>query len=255
MVDQQSAISESATSRNAATVALLGRMARYPFSVAVAGLVLGLARPAAAQKPEASIHTARPPALSLGLDGYAGMGVLAAGQRADAHALGGGMLRVRSSYAQLGGFMEAANLPQDSRTGYGALMGGWLPFTNWLTFDLMLGAGRHTYQNDNRRYGAEGYKVRSWFGTVRLGVSDRTHGILGLHTGAMLFASLDFTPTNVAWRYGIADKPQTQVTGQRRVGGFALGVAVTAGFDVATPSEATTPDARTRWNRTRPTPF
>ncbi len=183
------------------------------------------------------------------------MGVLASGSRADAHALGGGMLRLRSSYAQIGGFVEAANLPQESLQGYGAFMGGWAPFTNWLTFDVMLGAGRHSYQNNERRYGPEGYDVHSWFGTLRLGVSDRTHGILGLHTGAMLFASLDFTPSDIAWRYGPAGDRTKQVTGVRRVGGFALGVAVTAGFDVATPSEATTPELRTVWNTTRPPPL
>jgi len=248
MVDQRGGISESATSRNAWRVALLGRMARYPLSVLAASAVLAVAWPAFAEPPEATIHMAQAPTLSLGLDGYAGMGVLASGSRADAHALGGGILRVHSSYAQIGGFMEAANLPIDTLQGYGGFMGGWLPFANWLTFDLMLGAGRHSYQNTDRRYGPDGYRVQSWFGTVRLGVSDRTRGILGLHTGAMLFASLDFTPTNVAWRHGPANDPTKQVTGLRRVGGFALGVAVTAGFDVATPSEATTPELRSGWN-------
>lgn len=193
--------------------------------------------------------------LSLGVEGYAGMGVLASGSRTDAHALGGGMVRLRSSYTQLAGFVEAANLPRDNLQGYGALMGGWLPFTNWLTFDLMLGAGRHTYRNSERRYGPGGYRVRSWFGTVRLGVSDRTHGIFGFHTGAMLFASMDFTPADVSWRYGPANDRTKQVTGVRRVGGFAIGVAVTAGFDVATPSEATTPDLRGSFSGARPLPF
>jgi hypothetical protein len=251
MVDQRGVISESATSRNVRCVALLGRMPRYPLSVLAAGAAFAVALPAAAEQPEATIHVAQPPTLSVGLDGYAGMGVLANGSRADASALGGGMLRLRSSYAQIGGFMEAANLPTDTLQGFGGFMGGWLPFANWLTFDLMLGAGRHTYDNPDRRYGPDGYQVRSWFGTLRLGVSDRTHGILGLHTGAMLFASLDFTPTNIAWRYGLANDPTKQVTGLRRVGGFALGVAVSAGFDVATPSEATMPELGTTWNSTR----
>lgn len=236
-------------------MALLQKMARFPLCTLLAGAVLGVAFPAAAQQPEGTIHIATPPSLSIGLDGYAGMGVLASGARADAHALGGGMLRLRSSYAQIGGFVEAANLPADSLQGYGAFTGGWLPFENWLTFDLMLGAGRHTYENSDRRYGPDGYKVQSWFGTVRLGISDRTHGILGLHTGAMLFASLDFTPTDVTWRYGPANDPEHQVKGTRRVGGFALGVAVMAGFDVATSSEATTPEIRTGWNRARPPRF
>ncbi len=229
-------------------------MARY-LSVLLAAAVVSVAWPARAERPEATIHVAGAPMLSVGVDGYAGMGVLASGSRADAHALGGGVLRLRSSYAQLGGFAEAANLPQDNLQGYGALMGGWLPFANWLTFDLMFGAGRHTYQNTDRRYGANGYKIQSWFGTVRLGVSDRTHGIFGLRTGAMLFASLDITPTDISWRYGPANDKTKQVTGVRRVGGFAVGVAVTAGFDIATPSEATTPEFRGTFSGSRPPPF
>ena len=215
---------------------------RFLLSVLLAGVLLLAPRVGAAQPgpAEDAIHVATAPTLSVGLQGYAGMGVLANSERADAYALGGGALEVRSSYFQLGGFAEAGELPQDTLQSYGGFVGGWLPFAHWVTFDAALGAGRHTYINTDARYGPGGYSLGSWFGTLRLGVSDRSHGILGARLGAMLFASLDLNRHSIHWRYGATGSRQ-EVTGVRQVGGFSLGVAFTVGFDGATRSEATTP--------------
>ncbi len=216
---------------------------RFPLSVLLAGVVLVTPRVGAAQPgpAEEAIHVANPPTLSVGLQGYAGMGVLANSERADAYALGGGALEVRSSYFQLGGFAEAGELPQDTLRSYGGFVGGWLPFAHWVTFDAALGAGRHTYVNTDARYGPGGYSLGSWFGTLRLGVSDCSHGILGalLGSDAARFARPGPSLDPLALRN--SRQPPGSHRRTRQVGGFSLGVAFTVGLDGSTRSEATTP--------------
>jgi hypothetical protein len=106
----------------------------------------------------------------------------------------------------------------------------------WVDLDAVLGFGVRTYTSRDARYGAGGFEESTPVGSLRLGVSDRSgSGTLAARFGAQLFASLDFAPKTRAWEvsYESEGGGGEEFSGRTRIGGYAIGMALSLGFDVS----------------------
>jgi hypothetical protein len=152
-----------------------------------------------------------------------------------AHALVGGLARVRWGYIQAGGTAEMTDTLEDRWRAFGGFAGVWLPFDNWVDMQASLGAGARIYSNSDARYGPGGYELSSPVINLRMGVSDRSsEGRFGGRVGAEFVAAFDLRRHSPGWRYEspVLGGPPVVVTGVTEVGGFSFGIVMTLGFDV-----------------------
>jgi hypothetical protein len=173
---------------------------------------------------------------SASLDAEAGLGLVLTSETEESHSLVGGLTRLRVGYWQIGALAEYASFGAsagDSRAVHVAgLLGAFLPFYNWADIEATLGLGYRSYVNTSTIYGPGGYQKAMPTLDVRAGVSDRMGDVMGGRLGAQLFASIDLSPSDVPWTILSKDQRTVDRTGSRRVGGVALGMLMTIGFDV-----------------------
>lgn len=179
------------------------------------------------------------PGWSVGLDGYVGLSGVFGTDTRGAVSLGGGLIRGRYRYFVIGGYYEISDsLSAGAQSqSMGGFAGAWLPYKNWVDFEIAARLGARQYADSDLRFGPSGYDVwGSALGLV-LGVSDRATagGIWGGRIGASLVGMFDLKQHDVPWRWDGIDPDTgepTASTGSSHVGGFSLALNVTLGFDV-----------------------
>lgn len=177
-------------------------------------------------------HLKSHPGWSLGLESYAGLGVLADQDGSRGHSLAGGISRLRISYFEAGGELEVSDLSGVRWRKAGGFVGAFLPLVNWVDLDATFGLAQRSYSNPDTRYGSGGLALKTTTLTFRLGFSDRViDELFGLRLGAALLFDADLKRQAAHWTY--SQPGQQDVSGDTRVGGFSTAVVVTLGFDVA----------------------
>lgn len=185
---------------------------------------------------------ANPSPWTVGIDGYAGPLVQWTGGDTRSHAIGGGLLRVRFNYFQLGAFIdttdsgEASGLREETLEHFrtvGGFAGAWLPFVSWVDIDAALGLGSRRYRNPKELYGPNGLKETTTVLTFRLCVSSRTLGRFGVRVGGGLVGGIDLGPKDAMFqrRFLLADGSEGVTTGTIPVGGTAIGLILAVGFE------------------------
>lgn len=177
----------------------------------------------------------RSPGWSMGLEGYAGFAVLSTEAGGHAQALAGGLSRFQVGYFQAGGFLEATDGGEHHWRSVGGFVGAFLPYRHWVDFEFAGGVSARTYRNSNVRYGPDGYEATTQALLLRAGFSDRSdEGLFGFRLGAQISATFDLERHNRTWQYELASTGSDPniVSGATKVGGFSVGIAVTAGFDI-----------------------
>lgn len=195
----------------------------------------GAALPALRLTPEISFE--RAPGWAIELDARGGLGVLIGSDARGAFAFGGGLLRAHYSYFELGGFYDHADSQQTGGTfaHAGGFLGAWLPYHNWVDFELAAGLGVRSYKDADERYGAHGYTLNAPALSFILGVSDRAKsGNLGGRVGAQLVLTEDLKQKNEPWMLQETNDDTGEVvttTGVTHVGGFSASLVLTIGLD------------------------
>ncbi|HEY8946566.1 MAG TPA: hypothetical protein VIM73_20080 [Polyangiaceae bacterium] len=177
----------------------------------------------------------RNPGWSIGIDAYAGFAVVSTADGGYSHALVGGLSRFQWHYLQFGGFIETTDGGEHHWRSIGGFAGAFIPFRHWVDFEFAAGVASRRYREDSSRYGPDGYEATSPALTLRAGFSDRSiDGLFGLRLGGHLAAAFDLERHERSWRYEFetSDGELRTVAGSTKVGGFSVGLAVTAGFDI-----------------------
>jgi hypothetical protein len=178
-------------------------------------------------------HLKSTPGWSIGLETYAGLGVLVDQDVSRGHALAGGLSRFQLSYLEAGGVLEVSDLSVVRWRKVGGFVGAYLPLVNWVDIHATVGLAQRAYSNPDDRYGAGGLALKTSTLTFRLGFSDRViDERFGLRIGAALLVDADLKRQAAHWSYSQLGV-QESVTGNTNVGGFSTGIVVTLGFDVA----------------------
>jgi hypothetical protein len=178
------------------------------------------------------------PGWSAGIDGYVGLSTLLGTDTRGAYSLAGALFRARYRYYALGAFFEAT----DTLAGggqwqsVGGFAGAWLPYKNWVDFEVALRMGGRKFTDRDSRFGPSGYSYGGSALGVALGVSDRAvQGRWGGRVGASLVGTYDLKQRDRPWRFETVD-PETGMvratTGQSHVGGFSVALHVTIGLDL-----------------------
>ena len=177
------------------------------------------------------------PGWSVGLDAYAGLSALFGTDTRGAYSLAGGILRGRYRYYEGGVYYEAT----DSLSGggdwqnVGGFAGAWLPYRNWVDFEIAARIGGRRFSDSDLRYGPTGYELWSPALGLVLGVSDRaSKGTWGGRIGSQLVATYDLKQRDRAWQVSSLDPDtgtQSVASGKSHVGGFSIQLVVTLGFD------------------------
>jgi hypothetical protein len=177
------------------------------------------------------------PGWAVGLEAYAGLSALFGTDTRGAYSLAGGTLRGRYRYYELGAFFEAT----DTLSGggdwqnVGGFAGAWLPYRNWVDFELALRVGARRYSDSDLRFGSNGYELWSPGLGLVLGVSDRaSKSTWGGRIGSQLIATYDLKQRDRPWQLTSIDPntgDQSVASGTSHVGGFSVQLVVTLGFD------------------------
>jgi hypothetical protein len=184
--------------------------------------------------PEISFQT--DPRWAIGLEGRAGVGMVARSDARGAFAFAGALLRAHYSYLELGGFYDHADGAKQGGTfsHVGGFVGGWIPYRNWVDFDAALGFGVRRYVDTDARYGGGGYTVNCPALSLIFGVSDRARfDKFGVRVGGQLVLTQDFGQKDISWTFQGTDESGEVVNtnGTTHVGGFSGALVFTLGFD------------------------
>jgi hypothetical protein len=165
-----------------------------------------------------------------------GFGGMARSDARNFFAFGGGLLRAHYRFFQVGGFFDKSD---DSERGggfmhFGGLAGAWLPYHNWVDFELALAFGSRRYEDPDPRYGPHGYSIGMPALSFIAGVSDRARsGNVGGRFGGQLIVTGDMNQKDRDWRF-VEQGPGgelLQATGTTHVGGVSVSFALTIGLD------------------------
>jgi hypothetical protein len=169
---------------------------------------------------------------SAGLEGYAGLTTYSNTEGSNAHALAGGMARLRWQFLVIGAMAETSDYTNERWRSLGGSVGAFLPFTNWIDVDASVGLAMRNYLSTDRRYSDHGTEAKVPSLALRLGVSDRPlETLIGPRLGAALLIGIDLKQRDVTWSYEYAGK--TRAAGVTTFGGVTAGLVVGFGLEVA----------------------
>jgi hypothetical protein len=178
------------------------------------------------------------PGWAVGLDAFGGLAALMGTDTRGSYAFAGALLRGRYRYYEIGGFFTMSDDPMSSPGSlreFGGILGAWLPFKNWVDFELAARVGARTHTDPATRYGPDGYEHTSATLGFQLGVTDRVHGEkLGGRIGAQIVGSYDLSQKDQVWTQ-LRENPDGMMvltSGTTHVGGFSLGIQMSLGLDV-----------------------
>jgi len=177
------------------------------------------------------------PGWGVELDARGGLGVLAGSDARGAFAFGGGLLRGHYSYYELGLFYDHADSQATGGTfsHAGAVLGAWLPYHNWVDFEIAGAVGLRRYSDSDPRYGGgAGYVFNAPTLSLVLGVSDRARsGNVGGRVGGQLVFSEDIAQKTEPWLLQeMSDTGDVvNTSGNTHVGGFSASLVLVIGLD------------------------
>jgi hypothetical protein len=189
--------------------------------------------PALAQGlPSGSAGTVRleePPRWSAALGAYGGLGLHFGADLPIAHDVGGARLAFTLRHVELGAYVELGELPGGYLNTFGGLVGGFLPLQNFVDLHGAVGMGLRRYLDCGA---GSSCALDQAFSTpavsVRIGISDRAGGRLGVRVGSELKATFDLGRKSVHWTVPVG--PEGGISGVNHYGGHSvvllMGVAV-----------------------------
>jgi len=197
------------------------------------------------QDPEArQIRIGPPSMLSAGIGAHAGIFNQWVVSESRAHGLIGGDLYLRYFYVEARAFLELSDsgeapglfevAQESSRTAGGAL-GAWLPIEGSIDGHASLGYAVREFVNPSELYGPSGLSAKTHVLELRIGITDRsTERLLGARVGAWIVSTMDMDPHDATWRRTFlrGDGTTGTTTGTTRIGGFSLGLAISAAFEI-----------------------
>jgi hypothetical protein len=172
----------------------------------------------------------------VGLALRGGIGVLAGSDARGAFAFGGGLLRGHYGYFDFGLFYDHADSQSNGGTfsHAGAVLGAWLPYHNWVDFEIAAALGVRHYTDSDPRYGVSGYTLDAPALSLVLGVSDRAHSSnLGGRVGGQLVLTQDLKEKDEPWLLEeMGDSGELVTTrGITHAGGFSASLVLVIGLD------------------------
>ena len=148
----------------------------------------------------AAVRLEEPPRWSAALGAYGGLGLHFGADLPIAHDVGGARLMLTLSHAELAAYGELAELPGGYLNTFGAWGGGYLPLHNFVDLDGGVGIALRRYLDCGA---GSSCAFDQAFSTpavsLRIGISDRAGGRLGVRVGAELRATFDLTRKSVHW--------------------------------------------------------
>lgn len=176
------------------------------------------------------------PGWGVELAARGGIGVLAGSDARGAFAFGGGLLRGHYGYVEFGLFYDHADSQANGGTfsHAGALVGAWLPYHNWVDFEVAAGLGVRHYTDGDNRYGLNGYTLDAPALSLVAGVSDRAHSSnVGGRVGGQIVLSQDLKQKDEPWMLQETSDSGEVVTtrGTTHVGGFSASLVLVIGLD------------------------
>ncbi|HEY3498415.1 MAG TPA: hypothetical protein VGK73_27165 [Polyangiaceae bacterium] len=178
------------------------------------------------------------PGWAAGLDVFGGLAALAGSDTRGSFAYGGVLARGRYRYYEIGGYFQLTDDPLSSAGSFqefGGILGAWLPFQNWVDFELAARIGARTYEDPSTRYGASGYELTGATLGFQFGVSDRVRSdLVGGRVGAQIVGSYDLKQRDQPWQETRIDANGMEVltSGTTHVGGFTIGIQMSLGLDI-----------------------
>jgi hypothetical protein len=174
---------------------------------------------------------ARPPAWSAALGAYGGLGLHLAFGDVTSQGFGGAELRATLSYWELGAQAEVAELPGIHQYGYGGSLGLLLPIRGWVAVSSGLGLLYRQYFDCPQSSCSADERFATPAVALRLGISDRAGGRLGVRLGTELRAVYDLRHKRVEWRLPPSETFPEGITGVREFGGTSIALLVRAALD------------------------
>jgi hypothetical protein len=170
--------------------------------------------------------------ISIGVEGYSGISVLAASEKRRGHVVTGGLLRARVGRFELGGHVDESDYADGKWRSIGGFLGLYTPFVNWVDVDCSAGIAYRRYEIHELRYGKNGAIATVPSLTFRLGISERSgRSLFALRLGAAAFAQVDVATKDIPWEYVWNDR--VIASGTTNVGGTSVGIMINFGFDLA----------------------
>lgn len=187
---------------------------------------------------------AAPPRPGVGLEGYAGIALLAGAGDTRSRGLVGGLIRLRYDYFQVGGSIETTDSGQsdslneeveESWHAYQGFAGVILPFERWIDVDASVGYAFRKFTNPDPIYGANGLDVGGSAVAFRFGISDRFgEKPLAARLGAALLGTIDLSSLSAVYERHYLDAGGAVATtrGTTHFGGMSFGLVVDGGFEL-----------------------
>jgi hypothetical protein len=174
----------------------------------------------------------------LALQAYTGVAAYRTSSATWGHGVLGGTLRLRYGCVELGGYYEASDrIEQGSWTAAGGFAGAYLPYENWVDFEIVAGLASRTHREEDARYGPNGYAWSTPALIWRVSVSDRSSDTTAaLRVGVELYGAFDLRRREQPWQLVYqrpAGIPPLVFSGVTDVGGFSAGLLFSIGFDIA----------------------
>lgn len=176
------------------------------------------------------------PGWAIELAARGGIGALAASDSRGAFVFGGGAIRGRYKHYELGGFFSKSDQADSGGgfTHFGGFAGAWLPYHNWVDFEIAVAFGSRRYEDPDPRYGAGGYSVGLPALGLILGVSDRAHtGKVGGRVGGQLELTGDLGQKDSPWSFLEEPAPGeiVETKGTTHVGGVSVALVFSIALD------------------------
>jgi hypothetical protein len=168
-----------------------------------------------------TVRLEEPPRWSASLGAYGGLGLHFGADQPMAHDVGGARLAFTVRHVELGAYAELPELPGGYLNTFGGMVGWWLPLHNFVDLDGGVGIGLRRYLDCGA---GSSCALDQAFSTpavsVRIGISDRAGGRLGVRVGSELKATFDLDRRTVHWTVPLG--PEAGISGVRHYGGTSV---------------------------------
>jgi hypothetical protein len=177
----------------------------------------------------AAVRLEEPPRWSAALGAYGGLGLHFGSDLPIAHDVGGARLGLTVRHAELGAYAELTELPGGYQDTFGGSVGGYLPMHNFVDLHGGVGMGLRRYSDCRVGSGcAQTFSTPA--ASVRIGISDRTGGRLGVRVGCELKATYDFARKAAHWTVPVG--PEGGISGVSHYGGASIVLLMGVALDL-----------------------
>lgn len=182
------------------------------------------------------IYLESKPGWAVELAARGGVGALAGADSRGAFVFGGGLLRGRYKHYELGAFFSKSDVAESGGgfTHFGGFAGAWLPYHNWVDFEIAAAFGSRRFEDTDPRYGPGGYSFGMPALSLILGVSDRARaGKVGGRVGGQLEVTGDLGQKDRAWSFSeeVAPGEIVETKGVTHVGGLSVALVFSIALD------------------------